>query len=146
MIKKKTDSVEVHSPLRSSGDKFGLSSVWDGARRFSLPPNRYPQHAGDRLANAQTADCTKQDRTATPDLNCRRAVNTAKKLSYLFPRRLLRQVFVTVETGCIDGPRDACGAPTSAARVAKERAQRLYMERDAGPVPPAGHGTGEVLG
>ena len=37
-------------------------------------------------------------------------------------------------------------APRSTAGIAKERAQRLYMERDLGPLPPARHDTGEVLG
>src|SRR5258708_169342 len=83
---------------------------------------------------------------ATSDLNWRRTVDTGKKLSHLFPRRALRQIFVGVKPGRIDGFGDACGAPTSTAGIAKERAQRLYMERHASSLPLAGNSAGEVFG
>jgi CheY-like chemotaxis protein len=91
-------------------------------------------------------DRVKQDRAATSDLNWRCPVDAGDKLLHLFPRRPLRQIFVRVDAGCVDGLSNAGRAPTSIGGIAKERAQRVHMERDGSPLPPAGHGTGEVLG
>src|SRR5438876_2376407 len=109
------------------------------------PVDVFKTHPTD-FAYAQAVDRAKQDRAATSDLNWRRTVDTGKKLSHLFPRRALRQIFVGVKPGRIDGFGDACGAPTSTAGIAKERAQRLYMERHASSLPPAGNSAGEVFG
>jgi hypothetical protein len=81
-------------------------------------------------------DRAHQDRAATPDLNWRRAVDAGDKLLRIFPCQSLRQIFVRVDTGCVDGFSNARRTPTSTAGIAKKRAQRLYMERDGGPLPP----------
>jgi hypothetical protein len=80
------------------------------------------------FAHAKAIDHAKQDRAATSGLNRRRTVDTGKKLSHLFPRRALRQIFVGVKPGRVDGFRDACGAPPSTAGIAKERAQRPWND------------------
>src|SRR6201988_5246608 len=97
------------------------------------------------FANAQAVDRAKQDRAATSNLNWRRAVDAGDKLLHLFPRRPLRQTFVRVDPGCVDGLSNTGRAPTLLVGKAKNRAQGVHMERDGGPLPPARHDTGEVL-
>jgi hypothetical protein len=100
-------------------------------RDFLVRPVDVVKTQATDFASAQTVDRAKQDRAATPDLNLRRAVDAGKKLLHLLPRRPLRQIFVSVKPGCVDGLSDARRAPTSTAHIAEKRAQRLYMERDA---------------
>src|SRR5208283_1630679 len=89
-------------------------------RDFLLSPVDILKTQPTDFAHAKAVDCAKQDRAATSDLNWRRTVDTGKKFSHLFPRRALRQIFVSVEPGCVDGLGDVRPAPTSTAGVAKE--------------------------
>jgi hypothetical protein len=89
------------------------------------------------LSDTEAIDIAEPDHATTPHLKQRRAGDAGEQFLHLFPRWSLRKIFVGVEAPLIDGLSDAHRPPTPTAGIAKERAQRLYMERDAGPLPPA---------
>src|SRR5579863_3509146 len=96
--------------------------------------------------NSKAIDCKEQDRAAAHDLKRQRVSHTRDKLLHFLPGRPLRQIFVSVEPGRIDGLGDSSGAPAALAGVPEEGTQVLYVMRDTDSFPSAYDFAGKVFG